>query len=123
MSQQGKNRKVGGVSAQDRPMKGTPEEIRSGRNVGGVSAKGQAERLPWLEGQPETPAMGPTAPLHGDFIYNGGPVITCPLIYTSFWGSLWLSDPAHIQEAGRLSQFLTDLVNSCLLYTSDAADE
>ena len=112
MSPQGKNRKVGGVSAQDRPMKGTPEEIRSGRNVGGVSAKGQAERLPWLEGQPETPAMGPAAPLHGDFIYNGGPVITCPLIYTSFWGSLWLSDPAHIQEAGRLSQFLTDLVNS-----------
>jgi hypothetical protein len=34
------------------------------------------------------------------------------MIYTSFWGSLWLSDPAHIQEAGRLSQFLADLVNS-----------
>ena len=117
MSPQETSRKVGGVSAQVRHVKSTPEEKRSGRKVGGVSAKGQAERLPWLEeeakGQaerlpwleerPEAPAMGPVAPLHGDFVYNGGPVITCPLIYTSFWGSLWLSDPAHIQEAGRLS--------------------
>jgi hypothetical protein len=107
-----RSRKVGGVSAEVRPVKDTSAEKRSGRKVGGVSAKGQGERPPWLEAQPEAPGMGPAAPVHGDFVYNGGPVITCPLIYTSFWGSLWLSDPAHIQEAGRLSQFLTDLVNS-----------
>jgi hypothetical protein len=131
MSPQETSRKVGGVSAQARPVKVTSQEKRSGRKVGGVSAKGPAERLPWLEEQlegvsakgpaewlpwleeqPAGPAAGPAASAHGDFVYNGGTVITCPLIWTSFWGSLWLSDPTHKQTAARLNQFVTDLVNS-----------
>jgi hypothetical protein len=103
MSPQGTSRRVGGVSAEVRPVKSTPGEKQSGRKVGGVSAKGQAEHLPWLEEQPGGPRMGPIAPIHGDFIYNGGPVITCPLIYTSFWGSLWLSDPTLKSVSDRLS--------------------
>ena len=100
MSDAKTTRKVGGVSAQSRPA-GTASEEETGRKIGGVGAKGAV------------PITGPTSgPAHPDFVYNGGTVITCPLIYASFWGSLWLSDPAHIQEAGRLSQFLKDLVGS-----------
>lgn len=113
MNKQQTGRKVGGVSAQGGHLIRTPSE----RKVGGVSSK-----LPWIEEEgrgraTEIPvvetSMGPiSGPAHPDFVYNGGPVITCPFIYASFWGSLWLSDPAHIQEAGRLSQFLADMVNS-----------
>jgi hypothetical protein len=100
-------RKVGGVAASGKPRTQEPEPTKTGRKVGGVGA--EVPRYP-LEAQ-RAPA-GPAALAHPDFVYNGGPVITCPFIYTSFWGSLWTSDPAHIQEAGRLSQFGADLVNS-----------
>ena len=44
------------------------------------------------------------------FTYQGGPVITCPNMYSTFWGSEWLSDPAHLARAARMSQFLDDIV-------------
>lgn len=107
-------RKVGGVSAKGRPLAKPPHEKVTRRTVGGVSAHGAGYRRAGVEPGVEVgpPRVGPFAPAHGDFVYNGGPVITCPFIYTSFWGSRWLSDPAHLQEAGRLSQFCVDLVNS-----------
>lgn len=70
------------------------------RKVGGVSSVMAPKAGP-----------GPTAPAHGDFIWNGGPVITCPLIYASFWGSHW-SDAAHQAQSARLVQFLKDLLQS-----------
>lgn len=45
------------------------------------------------------------------FIYNGGPVITSPLMYTSFWGALW-SDASHQADAQRLTEYMQDLLNS-----------
>lgn len=45
------------------------------------------------------------------FVYNGGTVITSPLVYASFWGALW-SDAAHQTAAQRLGQYLQDLLNS-----------
>jgi len=60
----------------------------------------------------EPTAASPISPVHGDFVYNGGTVITCPLIYASFWGNRWLGDAAHLSQAARLTQFLTDLVAS-----------
>lgn len=48
---------------------------------------------------------------HPDFVYNGGPVIQSPEVYTSFWGATW-SDAAHTQRVQRLNQFIQDLLNS-----------
>ncbi len=107
MAAEKKNRKVGGVAAHVRAQgaRGTGR-----RKVGGVSAqRGGVEEVPMVDVR--APA-GPVSLAHSDFIYNGGPVITCPLIYASFWGNRWLSDSAHLLEAGRLTQFLTDLVAS-----------
>lgn len=73
------------------------------RKIGGVDA--QSAPIPGPQ------AGGPAAPAHGDFIYNGGAVITCPVIYASFWGSHW-TDAVHAAQAARLVQFLKDLVAS-----------
>jgi hypothetical protein len=73
---------------------------QSTRKVGGVSPSRRAG-----------PAAAATGPQHGDFVYNGGPVITCPLIFATFWGSHW-SDAAHQAQSARLIQFLKDLVGS-----------
>lgn len=72
------------------------------RVVGGVSAF-QA---------PDVHVRTPGAPVsaaHADFVYNGGPVVTCPMIYVTFWGSHW-SDAAHQAQAARLEQFLKTLL-------------
>lgn len=50
-------------------------------------------------------------PAFPGFIYNRGPVITSPVLYTSFWGALW-SDSAHQAAAQHLNQFAQDLLNS-----------
>jgi hypothetical protein len=39
-------------------------------------------------------------------------VIGCSLVYTSFWGSAWLTDPGHLVRAGQLSQFMKDFLAS-----------
>lgn len=71
------------------------------RKVGGVDAQ--------KAGPHGGPA--PAAPAHADFIWNGGPVITCPLIYASFWGSHW-ADATHQAQSVRLIQFLKDVLAS-----------
>jgi hypothetical protein len=50
-------------------------------------------------------------PAFPGFVYNGGPVIASPILYTSFWGALW-NDSAHQTAAQRLNQFAQDLLNS-----------
>src|SRR5579864_652258 len=80
---------------------------------GGVSPK---QHGPAIKGQqvvsvPKSGSGTPPGAFPG-FVYNGGPVITCPWVYTTFWGQNWLSDPAHLVNAGLLSQFHQDLVNS-----------
>jgi hypothetical protein len=69
-----------------------------------------------LEGAQEGPAelqmAAPTAGVHTNFTYHGGPVINCAQVYTTFWGDQWLSDPASTQRAGRLAQFMKDFLAS-----------
>jgi hypothetical protein len=100
-------RKVGGVSARGAESKGGSEAGGSGRKIGGVSHKMAHEQY---AASAEGPV--PVSPAHGDFIWNGGPVITCPMIYATFWGPSWTASPGGLAEAARLSQFLQDLVNS-----------
>ncbi len=71
------------------------------RRVLGVVGALKAARITAKPGQVAYPG----------FIYNGGPVITAPLVYTSFWGALW-SGSGHQTAAQRLSQFTQDLLNS-----------
>ena len=69
--------------------------------IGGVPALRKPQLAAAQAGQPAYPG----------FIYNSGPVIISPTVYTSFWGALW-SDTAHQSAAQRLSQFMQDLLNS-----------
>jgi len=73
---------------------------RTDITIGGVAAVREA-RAAAQPGQPAFPG----------FVYNGGAIITSPVVYTSFWGALW-SDAAHQATAMRLSQFIQDLLNS-----------
>src|ERR1051326_2550027 len=61
----------------------------------------RVSRAAAADGQPAFPG----------FIYNGGPIISPPVISTSFWGALW-SDSDHQAAAQRLSQYVQDLLNS-----------
>ena len=42
--------------------------------------------------------------------YEGGPVVYCPGVYTSFWGPSWTSSNALL--ASKLNQFMQDLMAS-----------
>ena len=97
---------VGGVSAE---MSHPAETHRNKpvRSVGGVSAKMAHQAAAGLASPPV-----PASLAHNDFIWNGGPVLTCPLIYATFWGSSWTNSPSGLAEAARLTQFLQDLVQS-----------
>src|SRR5947209_13690524 len=75
---------------------------------GGVSTRPQAPATRGTETLVEPRAPVNTAVAFPNFAYHGGPVVSCPLVSTSFWGSLWLDDPAHLARAGRLSQFHQD---------------
>jgi hypothetical protein len=43
--------------------------------------------------------------------YHGGPIVRCPLVYTSFWGDSW-TDAVHQNIARQLNQFHKDLLKS-----------
>lgn len=81
------------------------------RPRGGVSPRMNAPAARGLDILQEPSARAPRAATFPDFSYHGGPVIHCPQVYTSFWGDSWL-DLGHLQRAGRLSQFMQDLINS-----------
>lgn len=42
--------------------------------------------------------------------YEGGPVVYCPVVYTSFWGPSWTG--ANATLASQLNQFMHDLISS-----------
>ena len=42
--------------------------------------------------------------------YEGGPVVYCPSVYTSFWGPSWTGSNATL--ASQLNQFMHDLITS-----------
>ncbi len=97
------------TAAPARPSRDKSDDVS---RFGGVSA---VPRKIALEGadvllEPSKPT-GATAAFPS-FAYHGGPVIGCPQVYASFWGNAWTSDPAHLQRAGRLTQFLKDLLAS-----------
>ncbi len=77
---------------------------------GGVSPRLSRPTLRRQEG--DTVPGGAPAAAHPNFSYHGGPVVTCPLVNVSLWGSAWTTDPAHLTRAGRLAQFHQDLVGS-----------
>jgi len=56
-------------------------------------------------------AAAPGQPAFQGFVYNGGAVVTSPVVYTSFWGTLW-SDADHQVAAQRLNQYMQDLLAS-----------
>ena len=56
--------------------------------------------------------VAPTAGAHSGFVYHGGPVIGCAQVYATFWGDQWLTDPASTVRAGRLAQYMKDLLAS-----------
>lgn len=89
------------------------QRVERGPARGGVSPQPNAPAILGAETmvEPRTPPA-PTAALFPHFSYHGGPAITCAWVYTSFWGSQWLSDLGHIARAGRLSQFHADLLQS-----------
>jgi len=94
------------------PAVPTPKSSQKRLAYGGVSPK---QKVPAIHGQevvsaPKTPPT--TAGAFPGVVYNGGPVISCPWVYSTFWGGLWLSDPVQLTIAGLLSQFHKDLINS-----------
>lgn len=94
----------------------TGQDTQAGekRPRGGVHSKGgePATRGVRAVAEPRgTRGVAPAAAVPG-FTYHGGPVINCPQMYSTFWGSEWLSDPAHLSRAARMSQFLEDIVSS-----------
>src|SRR5205085_5658556 len=50
-----------------------------------------------------------------DFINHGGPVVTNPNVFTSFWGDAWTRDQDHVNRSARLNQFCQDLVSSAFM--------
>lgn len=76
---------------------------------GGVAAEPHGNALHGQEAAAEYRGRAPVDASFPGFVYNGGPVVTCPLAYVSFWGSAWLNDPGHIAAAARLTQFVQDL--------------
>ncbi len=83
---------------------------KSIRIRGGVSPKrGSLERF---ETQADASSNQRTSNIARLFRYHGGPIITHPQVYTSFWGSLWGTDPQYQALARHLNQFHANLLQS-----------
>lgn len=54
----------------------------------------------------------PTPGAFPGFTSNGGPVISSPIVYTSFWGLNWQADASHQQLSSQISQYHADLLQS-----------
>ncbi len=96
---------------------GTPTSQPAGSRAtrGGVSPKPHAPAIHGVEtlGKPASGGgPGPNPGAFPGFAYYGGPVISCPWVYTSFWGPLWLQDAAHLESAAQLCQYHRDLLQS-----------
>lgn len=80
--------------------------------LGGVHAKRGMPAIHELTPAPQPVGKASSAGVFPDFQFHGGLVVTSPLVYTSFWGPMWMSDQAHITSADRLSQYHQDLLKS-----------
>lgn len=87
-------------------------ESNSGRAFGGVSAVMHQPAAKGLRSFFEYSIPPAAFARFPNFSYHGGPVVACPKVYTCFFGTAWQSDVAHRNRAGRLNQFLTDLIAS-----------
>jgi hypothetical protein len=96
------------ANARPAPKPATTERIARG----GVSTTPHAPATRGTETILQPTGALNVAAAFPNFVYHGGPVVSCPLVSTSFWGALWLDDPAHLARAGRLSQFHQDLIRS-----------
>jgi hypothetical protein len=81
------------------------------RPYGGVGPVACTEGVGTAAGGVAPAAGAAGAGQHPDFVYNGGPVIRNPQVYTSFWGASW-SDAAHAARSAQLNQFVQDLLAS-----------
>lgn len=91
----------------------TTQAEQGTKTFGGVSAMVRSGALfGETIGSPDLQMATPTAGTHSGFVYHGGPVVGCSQIYATFWGDQWLSDPAATQRAGRLAQYMKDLLAS-----------
>src|SRR2546427_10154526 len=88
----------------------TKQTNKAPRNRGGVSPqRGTLERF---ETQASVSSNQQTKSIARLFKYHGGPIIANPQVYTSFWGSLWGTDPQYQALAQRLNRFHVDLLQS-----------
>ena len=88
------------------------DTIASPTAFGGVSARVRQPALRGFDERAELQSPRPLAAAHPSFGYHGGPVVGFSLVYASFWGPRWQTDPGHRQLAGRLGQFLQDFLAS-----------
>jgi hypothetical protein len=79
---------------------------------GGVSAKKAwpASRHP--DDDIDLLAANAVANSHPNFTYQGGPVISNPKVYTSYWGPAWERSRVHRQLRQDLDQFVQDFLVS-----------
>src|SRR5207302_11199168 len=82
---------------------------------GGVSPIPHAPSIRGVRLSRKQAPAPPTAARFPGFVYNGGPVIASPQVYTSFWGPLWTQDQAHKSRADRLSRAHADLLQRGLM--------
>ena len=85
---------------------------RSERGYGGVSSRiaWPASRHP--DDDIDLLATNALAYSHANFTYQGGPVISSPKVYTSYWGPKWEENREHQERREHLDQFAKDLLAS-----------
>lgn len=89
-------------------MSGDDQAPANGAFSGGVSA--QAAPVP--KGEPsDLQAPSGAATEDSNFGFEGGPIISSPQVYASFWGASW-AQPPHSAERTNLVQFLKDFLAS-----------
>ncbi len=77
---------------------------------GGVNPR---RRSPVLHGATVVVPRAPTSNgAYPAFVYNGGPVVSKPRVFSSFWGASWQSDASQQNAATRLQQYCKDLLAS-----------
>jgi len=89
-------------------VSGDDQDPADGAFSGGVSAKS----APIPEGEPsDLQAPSGAATEDSNFGYEGGPIISSPQVYATFWGASW-TQAAHAAERANLVQFLKDFLAS-----------
>jgi hypothetical protein len=82
------------------------------RHFGGVSARQEWPASRHTDDNDDDLAAARKQGAHPHFTYQGGPIITSPTVYLTFWGAPWQSDPGHQQRQQHLTQFVADFLNS-----------